>query len=113
MASVVDDPNGRKRILFIGADGKRRAIRLGKATAKQADAFKVKVEQLVSASILGHSPDDETSRWVAGLNDVTHGRLAAVGLVKGRGRTHTTLEAFVDAYIADRTDAKARTIINL
>jgi hypothetical protein len=43
MASVIDDPNGRKRILFAGADRKRHAIRLGKASVKQADAFKVKV----------------------------------------------------------------------
>lgn len=41
MASVIADPNGRKRILFVASDGSRKAIRLGKATAKQADAFKV------------------------------------------------------------------------
>jgi hypothetical protein len=49
MASIVDDPNGRKRILFVGSDGKRRPIRLGKASAKQAEALKAKVEKIVAA----------------------------------------------------------------
>ena len=57
MASIINDPNGRKRILFIDANRKRKAIRLGKATLKQAEAFNVKVEQLVSSKILNHSPD--------------------------------------------------------
>ena len=44
MATIGNDPNGRKRILFVAPDGKRKTIRLGKATMKQATAFKVKVE---------------------------------------------------------------------
>src|SRR5918997_1013302 len=99
MASIVDDPNGRKRILFVGSDGKRRAVRLGKATMKQAEAFKGKVEQLVSAGIIGHPPDDETSRWLAALDDVIYGRLAAVGLAKAREGGRAALGAFVDAFI--------------
>lgn len=46
----------------------RKAIRLGKATAKQAAAFKVKPEQLVAANITG-SMDDETARWLGGLDE--------------------------------------------
>ena len=65
MASIVNDLNGRKRIQFIASDGVRRAVRLGKASMKQAEAFKTKVEQLVTASITGHPPDDETARWMA------------------------------------------------
>jgi hypothetical protein len=34
MASIANDPNGRKRILFIDGNGKRRLLRLGKACAK-------------------------------------------------------------------------------
>ena len=30
MASVVNDPNGRRRILFVAPDGSRRTVRLGK-----------------------------------------------------------------------------------
>ena len=46
MASIGNDPNGAKRILFM-ANGKRKTIRLGKATMRQALAFKVKVEALI------------------------------------------------------------------
>ena len=35
MASIVNDPNGRKRILFIGANGKRRPIRRAGASFLQ------------------------------------------------------------------------------
>jgi hypothetical protein len=63
MASIVDDPKGRKRILFVAGDGSRKALRLGKATMKQAEAFKVKVEALIGGAIAG-VVDDEVSRWV-------------------------------------------------
>ena len=46
MASIANDSGGRRRILFIAADGKRRTLRLGKATAKQAEAVKVRIEPL-------------------------------------------------------------------
>src|SRR5258706_13246429 len=98
MASIANDPNGRKRILFIGADGKRRAIRLGKASVRLVEAFNVKVEQLVSARILGHAPDDETSRWLADLDDTIYARLAAVDLVKPRQPTRYTLKQLLDFF---------------
>jgi len=112
VASVIDDPNGRKRIQFVASDGKRKTIRLGKMSAKQAESFKGKTEALVGQTITG-ALDDEASRWLIGLNDTMHERLAAVGLVKPRKFSMMTLGAFVDAYIADRTDAKPQTLINL
>lgn len=113
MASVCDEPNGRKRIEF-GPVGARKRIRLGKATENQAQAFKLRIEKLESARILGNPPDDETARWVVERDDVMHGRIAATGLVKPRGKSQAvTLGAFIDGYIADRSDAKPRTIINL
>lgn len=106
MASIGNDPNGRKRILFVAGDATRRTIRLGKATMKQAEGFKVKVEQLVTAAITG-SMDDETARWLAELPDTMHSRLAAVGLVKARQSVN--LAAFIDGYIAARCDVKPAT----
>lgn len=82
MASIGSDPNGHRRILFMAGDGKRKTIRIGKATAKQAEAFKVKVEALVTGAFT--NIDDETARWLAGLDDAIYGRLAAVGLVPER-----------------------------
>jgi hypothetical protein len=102
MATIGNDPNGRKRILFVAGDGSRKTIRLGKATARQAEAFKVKVEALVTAAITG-SMDDETSRWLADLPDAMHARLAAVLLAKPRNRTAGTLKTFLDDYFAGLT----------
>ncbi len=113
MATIGNDPNGHKRILFVAPDGKRKTIRLGKATAKQATAFKVKVEALIGQTITGVA-DDEVSRWLAGLDAEMYGRLAAVGLARPRACDGQTLGALIDGYIAGRkADAKPRTLINL
>ncbi len=99
MASICDDGGGLKRILIVCPDGIRRPIRLGKCSAKQAQTFRVRVEALVSACITG-SMDDETSRWLAGLDDKMHARLAAVGLVTARTGGRAVLGAFIDHFIA-------------
>lgn len=107
MASISNDPNGRRRILFIGADGKRRAVRLGKVSARHAESIKVKVEDLVAAGITGHAPADETSRWLAGLDNQMQDKLASVGLLAKRPKA--TLGAFIDSYVEKRSDVKAST----
>ncbi len=106
MASIGNDPNGHKRILFVAPDGKRKTIRLGKATMKQAVAFKVKIEALLGQVITGNV-DEEVSRWLAGLDAPLYGKLAAVGLVPDR--TRAKLGEFMDAYAAGRTDTKPLT----
>jgi len=74
---------------------------------RMAESVKLKIENLVAASITGHSVDDETSRWVAGLDGPMLEKLAAVGLI---GKTETaTLDAFIDTYIAERGDVKSST----
>ena len=107
MASIINDPNGRRRIQFVAKDGSRKAIRLGKASRKQAEAYKVKVEQLVTSNVTG-SVDDETARWVAGLDEVAYEKLAAVGLVPPRPRL--LLGEYLDGYIAGRSDVKINTV---
>src|SRR5262245_2450497 len=101
MATIGNDSNGRKRILYVAGDGSRKTIRLGKATMKQAEAFKVKVESLVAASITGNI-DDETARWLVALDDRMYARIVAVGLTAAR--QSMKLGAFLDAYIANRAD---------
>jgi len=111
MASICNDPNGTRRILFKGADKKRKTIRLGKVSLRYAESVKVKVEDLVAAIFTGHSPTDDTSRWVASRDDALYRKLAAVGLVKPRESAR--LAAFTRAYIDGRSDIKPRTRINL
>jgi integrase len=109
MASVISDPNRRKRIQFIAGNGSRKTFRLGKATVRQAEAVKVRVEQLVLAvSGVTGVVDDETANWLSGLDDSMYERLAAVGLVAERSSVN--LGAFLDAYIEERRDVKPGTI---
>lgn len=77
MASICDDGGGLKGILVVCSDGKRRPIRLGKMTVKQAEAFKLHVQRLVVAPY-SELPTD-TAKWLADLDDKVHARLAAAG----------------------------------
>ena len=107
MASISREPGGRRTIQFVGRDGKRRSLRLGKVSQRTAEAVKLRIEHLVTATITGHIVDDETARWVAGLDDSLSDKLARVGLVAGRDAA--SLRAFLDAYIRARSDVKPST----
>lgn len=111
MASVSNDPGGLRRILFIDGQGNRRSVRLGAVSQRQAEAVRIKIEDLVSAKITGHTPADETSRWLADLDDRLYAKLARVGLAKPR--ESVGLKAFIDAYINGRVDIKPRTKFQL
>ena len=114
MASISTAPGGYRTIQFVAGDGKRRTIRLGKASQRIAEEVRVKVEALNAAAVAGLSWDAETARWVAGLGIVLADKLAAVGLIpKRQGRDGARLEDFIDAYIARRTDVKPNTASNL
>ena len=112
MASICKDPGGRKRVLFVHEDGSRKAIRLGKATMAQAQAFRAKLQNLVIGRFSGIDP--ETALWVAGLPDDMHAKLAGFGLVEPRTAVRTAkLGPFIEKYIEARQDLKASTILVL
>lgn len=113
MASVCKDKNGTKRVLFVGEDGGRRTIRLGKASMKQALAFKVKLEALISGSITG-GMDPDTANWVAALPEKMHEKLVQLKLLNPReSATSVSLGEFVERYVQSRVDVKASTILVL
>ena len=107
MASITREPNGRRTIQFVGSDGKRRSIRLGKCSQKTAEAVRVRVEHLAAAQQTRSALNGETARWVADLDTQLADKLGAVGLIPRRERA--TLQAFIDSYIEGRTDVKFRT----
>ena len=111
MASITTEPNGRRTIQFVGQDGRRRSIRVGKVSKKVAEEIKAKIEHLVAATIAGTALPDEITRWVASLGDDLRGKLAAAGLTSRRDGAR--LAEFVDAYLSRRTDAAPNTTINL
>ena len=112
MASVIDDPNGRRRIQFTDSDGNRKAVRLGKVPRKDAEAYARHVEDLLAAK-MGASPiPARTATWLAEIGDVLREKLAAVGLVESASRKCIpTLGAFLDDYLSCRgAELKASTM---
>ena len=112
MASVSNDKGSSKRIQFFDGSGKRRALRLGKITKRQAEYIARRVEQLVGEKFSGHVRDDETSRWLNSIDDSLYDKLAKIGLVAPRQSQDLELGKYLDDYIAGRTDVKPRTAIN-
>jgi len=109
MASLTQDgASGRWTVQFVGRDGKRRSVRLGPQPKRQAENFRVKIEELAGAVLNDRDPSDETSRWVAEVGEPLRGRLAAVGLIHSPAGS-PTLKAFIDDYLASRSDLKAGT----
>jgi integrase len=111
MASISKQPNGHRTIQFVAGDGRRRSIRLGKMSQRDAEGVKVKIEALNAAHVSKIPFDNDLARWVAEIGDDLAGRLAAVGLIPERQAA--VLDAFLAGYIGKRTDVKPRTQINL
>src|SRR5262249_11705493 len=106
MASISEQPGGRRTIQFVGADGKRRSLRLGKIPQRAAEGIKRYVELLNTAAISKQPIDRDTAAWVAGIGDWLADRLARVGLIAPR--LSGTLGDFLENYISGRTDTEAK-----
>ncbi len=110
MASIANDKNGSRRILFIAPDGKRKTIRLGKISKRAAEAVKFRVEQLLAAKLTGHAIETDTAGWLAKLEPLMADKLARVGLIPKRDTINeATLACFIEAYIQRRTDTSPDT----
>ncbi len=108
MASISNDPNGRRRILFVAPDGSRQTIRLGKCDRKTAESICRHVEALLGAKIGGQPIPRDTAVWLAGLGAKLRDRFAAVGLVEAPKRM--LLGEFLKQYILSRPDVKPATL---
>ena len=85
MASIGNDNNGHRRILFYDPMGIRKTIRLGKVSKRDAESIKLRVEALLSSRITKNSIDRDTSHWLAGISDTASDlrtKLERAGLVK-------------------------------
>jgi integrase len=111
MASVVSDPNGFRRIQWKAADGKRQQIRLGRIDKRMAERVCLKIETLVSAVATGTDPDEETKKWVEGLSDQLHERLARLRLV--RPRQQFSLKLLFDNFEAGKAACSGNTRRNI
>jgi len=100
MATIRKEPNGRKAVLVVCADQKRRTVRLGKCSMKAAQTAKHHIEQLNAATFLNGSIPNEQSAWLNGLCDKMHDRIARAGLCEPRVAVGVvTLGQWCDRYI--------------
>jgi len=81
MATIGNDPNGRRRILFVDADGSRKTIRLGKCDRRTAEAACRHVEALLASKLSGQPIPRETATWLSGIGEKLKQRLAKAGLI--------------------------------
>ncbi len=115
MASVCNDPGGRKRIIFQDRDGERKPIYLGKCSKKHASEIKTRVETINGALIAGYALDGNTAEWLGTIGNVLHSKLALVGLVAPREageNEHVCLGDFLDAFLKRRENAKPNSYKN-
>jgi len=113
MASISREPNGSKTIQFV-AGHKRHSIRLGKASEKAAQSFRLKVEGILAAKASGQPLDQETAAWLGRLDGRVHSRLVKVGLAAQRqgDSQPVTLGAFLDAHFKSTGPQKPHTARN-
>ena len=109
MASLSRDKNGSKRIQWIGPDGKRRAIRLGKVNVKAAEAFLARVERLIAARATGTSIDGQTAQWLSELPEAIYAKLVQQGLAAPRESTETATLGSLLAEYFETASVKAST----
>jgi len=106
MASITKEPNGRRTVQFVGADGKRRSIRLGKVSEEFATEARMHVGALVAAAGQQTSPKPFTLHWLAGLPADLRRRLHAAGLVAEPKEERADL----DGFLADYLDRRRHTV---
>lgn len=112
MASIANDPNGRKRIQFVAPDGSRKTLRLGKCDRKGAESILRHVEALLGAKIGGQPMPRDTAVWLSEIGTELLKKLAGVGLAKLPERAK--IEDFLDRFISIRISTlKHSTILNL
>ena len=114
MASIANDPGGKRRILFVNPSGSRKAIRLGKVSRRAAEGIKYRVEQLLECLQLRRPMDTDLAAWVADLDETIAGKLARGGLITpSEPQAVVTLGALLTEYVERRTDVKPSTTRHL
>ncbi|MBL8825430.1 MAG: tyrosine-type recombinase/integrase [Planctomycetaceae bacterium] len=123
MASVTKLPRGEKALQFYDHTEKRRTIRVGKLTQKQAERMVDRIEALVAARATRSLIDADTVEWLAEVSDTIHAKLVGFDLCSPRVEVTpaepeptpevVTVGKFLADYLAMRTDVRPLTMRNL
>lgn len=84
MASIVTDPNGRKRISIQAPDGSRKTIRLGEVPDAIADDYLKMAKHLNACQAAPHMVDAEILKKAADMPVQLYDRFARAGLLAMR-----------------------------
>lgn len=105
MASVVNESNGKRRIDFFGLDGKRRAIRLGRISDRDARLFAANIERLIEAASFARAIEPATIAWLSELPSVMRQKLVGAGLVEATSDSDSVVQLgpYLDGYCERRT----------
>lgn len=98
-------PNGRKSLSMKSTNGRDKG-------RSKASAFKNHIENLVVASRTGTSLSEAETVWSINLDDETHGKLVAAGLLEPRSeRGLSALRPFLEKWFNDREGTKHSTVL--
>jgi len=110
MASLCNDRNGNRRILFVDGAGNRKCIRLGKIDKRTAEVVLRHVENLLSARLAGVSPPKDTATWLADISPELRSKLAKCGLVEGQPGMPTVAD-YAQQYLQRQTHIKPASLL--
>ncbi len=114
MASVSNDPNGSRRILFVDPSGVRKTFRV-KCDRRTAEGIARHVEALLASRIAGLPVPRDTAAWLTTIADPLREKLVRAGLIDGEPEASAvpTIKGWCADYIAGRTDLATRSIARL
>src|SRR5690349_6960347 len=115
MASISFDRTGNCIIRVVrgkGKDAQRKTLRVGKLSEDDARTYAKHVDRLNNALIGDYPVERATAEFISDLDSTIRAKFEAAGLIPKRNslRGHHTLAAFVDSYLATRTDLKPGTL---
>lgn len=104
MASRTTRPNGDTHIYVKCANGKRRAVRLGKLTERQAEEAHRRLDRLEQDHREGLPPDGLSLAWLETLGSTLQSRVIATGLIEQAGpgeqpKSHRTVGKLVAEWL--------------
>jgi len=105
MASLCNDRNGNRRILFVDGAGNRKCIRLGKVDKRSAEVVLRHVENLLGSRLAGVAPPKDTAQWLGGISDGLRCKLAKAALIEGQPGMPTVAE-YAQQYLQRQTHIK-------
>ncbi|QQE10035.1 site-specific integrase [Planctomycetota bacterium] len=104
MSSISTSKATGKKTLQFSIDGiRRKSLRLGNITMRQARQVQAFVDDLVSSVKTGTSPTDKTTQWLSDVSDDIYSRLVKAELCKPKGdQNEATLEVLCERFIENK-----------